>query len=137
MPIVRYMTPEEEKEFPGSAGIFRRGEGSPDIVAIREGMSPESKGMMLRHEIGHAEYPIEIEVDLSDFPKFVVQKLLDELVANYFTLKGMPKESHPKESIKVEKGWARLEGMSSKQISRVDRLAREIVNYLGKEIVER
>jgi len=137
MPVIRYMTPEEEKEWSrfGYVGFV---EGSE--VVISKSRSLEDQGSTIRHELGHVRYPVEMSYekdlpgDKTNLEALHVEALFRELVANYYSLKLVPGESERRETIRDGKALARLEGLTDEMISRLDKVARERVGYQGKEV---
>lgn len=129
------MTPEEEREYASYAGLA--GE-DPKEVALRRGYSPKSMGRTIRHELGHLEYPVEIDFgpveEPTDWEDFHVKDLFRELGASYFALKKVSRDPDTRYLIRKHKWWARIEGLTPSMIARIDKVARERVGYAGREV---
>lgn len=135
MTELRFMTPEEEREYSPYTGFA--GE-EPREIALRRGYPPESMGRTIRHELGHIQYPVKITFgpveEPTDWEKFNVEDLFRELGASYFALKQVPRDPDTRYLIRKHKKWAREEGLTPTMIARIDRLARERVGYTGREV---
>lgn len=122
--VIRYMTPEEEIEFPYINAIITDEGG----IAFRKGLSVEEIASTIRHEIGHIKYPVVYEWD--DKEKY----LLSELCANYFSLKIDPTNPSPKILIRQDKEYAIGEGVPRARVEEIDTEARKMVGYTGKQV---
>lgn len=135
MPIIRFMTEEEEKDYPSYTGLADEAEGT---IALRRGYPPKSFSRTIRHELGHSKYPVDIPWKPSGGPtnweEFCVKDLFRELGAAYYALSVQPRDSDTRDFIRKHKRQAREDGLTRTMISRIDKLARERVGYKGKEI---
>jgi len=133
------MTPTEEEAFAYQTGIAEEFE-EPKYIAIRKGYPPRSMARTITHELGHLEYPVRIAHTLKpggepdDWESYYVLDLFRELCANYFVLKYQPKSGKTKWLIRQEKRLAKDSGLTTKMVSRIDKVARDRVGYTGKEI---
>lgn len=134
MPIVRFMTEEEEEEYSPFTGFAN--EEAREIV-LRKGYPSKDLSRTLRHELGHIKYPVEIPwgsvEELTNWEEYYVKDLFRELGAAYYALTIQTRDPDTKYLIRKHKKQAREDGLTSNMIARIDRIARERVGYMGKE----
>ena len=135
---VEYMTREEEDYFSrlttGVADTFPK--QGPRSIHLKESESTEGKARTFVHELGHIKFPVHKRDKVPGY--LPAYWLFSELCANYFELSVGRGDSYlTKLDINHDKLKASTYGLSDKQISRLDELARGRVGYRGEGITGR